>query len=250
MENKVKVTAVVLTKNEALQIRECLDGLKWADEILVIDDYSQDTTVKLARQKGARVLKHHLKNFADQRNLALHRANYPWVFFVDADERVTPTLAKEIVRRIEKRGGEKGYRFHRQDIFWGHALHFGENARNTFIRLGRKNAGCWQGFVHERWAIKGKVGNVQEPLYHRLPSLRSFLEKINFYTSLRARELKRQNKAVNSLSVVVYPLAKFCCDYCFWQGFRDGTPGLIIAMLMTFHSFLVRAKLWHLYHHD
>ncbi len=247
MKNKVKISVIVLAKNEARRIGRCLASLKWANEILVIDDYSQDATVRIARQRGARVLRHHLENFAAQRNWALQQAKYPWVFFVDADEKVPPSLANEIVRRVQERGA-KAFAVRRQDIFQGHKLRFGENAHNSFIRLAKKNAGRWQGLVHERWRINGKVRLLKCPLEHRLPSLAELLRKINFYTDLRAKELQQKKKTVSWFAIMLYPLAKFCRDYCFWRGFRDGTAGLVMAMLMAFHSFLVRAKLWQSYH--
>ncbi len=252
-KGKIAITVIILARNAAKTIANTLDSVAWADEILLIDDYSEDQTVALARRWGSTVYHHHLNgDFARQRNWALKRAAHDWVFFVDADEIVPPCLRDEIVRRLEKKErGVIAYQLRRDDFFLGQKLNHGENNANWFLRLGKKNLGAWRGYVHEEWLFPRKSGQVKKlhcRLHHQLPSLTGFLEKINFYTSLRAKELYHLRRKSNAAIIVAYPLAKFFKLYLWQGGWRDGTAGIVMALLMALHSFLVRAKLWYFYH--
>lgn len=239
------LTGVVLTKNEEARIGECLDSLSFCDELIVIDDYSQDKTVAIAEKKKAKVFQRHLRDdFSSQRNFALTKAKKGWVFFVDADEKVSVRLQKEIQKVIQS-VTFSGYYLKRQDIFLGKPLHFGETAKVNFLRLGQRDAGFWQGDVHEVWQINGSKGKIFNPLVHfSHPNLTGFLEKINFYSTLRAQSLFEERKTSGLRDIILYPVAKFIQDYFFFLGFLDGMPGLIMALMMSWHSFLSRGKLY------
>jgi len=249
MNNKISV--VVLARNASKILPRCLNSLKWAGEVVVIDDYSSDNTSAIARQWGSKVLNHSLDgNFSNQRNWALQQTKHQWVMFVDADETVPKCLADEIVRRVGNERGVAGYHVHRHDIFFGKILKHGENGHNVFLRLALKKNNFWRGKVHEKWIVKGEVKSLKCPLNHFLPNdLSIFLSKINRYSSLRAKELYLKQSKSDWLAIAAYPLGKFLKDYFYWQGFRDGLRGFLISILMALHSFLVRAKLWH-YRHD
>jgi hypothetical protein len=111
--------------------------------------------------------------------------------------------------------------------------------------MARKNSGSWQGRVHECWLVEGKTETFENPLMHYPhPTVSQFLSEINFYTTLRAKELLDKGEKVSLLKIIFYPKAKFIQNYFLRLGFLDGQPGLVQAVLMSFHSFLVRAKLW------
>jgi len=244
----MKISAIVLAKNEEKDIGRCLDGLKWCDEIIVIDDFSEDKTANIAKDRGAKVHQRKLNNdFSRQRNFGLKKAKNKWVLFVDADEVVSPNLSLEIVRHLKKIKNEKVYGFYlkRKDFFLGKRLNHGEAGNLRLLRLGIKTAGKWEGKVHEKWKIKGRKKSLKNYLFHfSHPSLNEFLKKINFYSSLRAEELKKQKKRTNWLEITIFPLAKFIKNYFFLGGFRDSTAGFIFAVIMSFHSFLTRSKLF------
>lgn len=242
------ISAVVLTKNEEKNIGECLKTLQWCDEIVVIDDYSTDKTIGVIR--GFRGIGEKVKifsrklggDFSAQRNYGLEKARGEWVLFVDADERVTAALAKEIGGIGEFRGIE-GFYIKRRDFLFGKWLKHGETRDIRLIRLIRKGAGRWERRVHEKLRILGEVGDLREPLLHYPhQSLTEFLEDINFYTDLDAKEFY-QNYRRDDISIVFYPLAKFVQNYFLKLGFLDGMAGFLQATLMSFHSFLTRAKL-------
>jgi len=246
------LSVVVLTKNEEANIKKCLVSIEWADEIIVIDDFSTDNTVKIAESRGAKVYKRRLKaDFASQRNFGLTKANNQWVLFVDADEVVSKDLHTEIVRRVEK-GNASGYLIPRQESILGKALGCSDKPSRDWspghiklLRLASKDKGKWTGKVHEEWKVEGLVDEMNGCLYHdSFPSLDVALKKINYWSSIRAEELFKNGKRVRIWEILFFPLTKFIKNYFFHKGFSEGAYGIVFSGLMALHSYLVRAKLW------
>lgn len=244
------LSAIILTKNEEQNIINCIEAVLFCDEILVVDDNSEDRTVDLVnRLKNPKItiVSHPLENnFAQQRNFALSQVNNPWVLFVDADEIILNSLQYEILSHIHNSLDiNAGYFVKRIDTMWKKKLLHGEAGNIKLLRLGKKDAGKWEGSVHEKWIISGKTEVLKHPLMHYPhQTLSEFLTEINTYTTIRAQELYKKGKKSSWWSIIVYTKAKFFVNYIFKQGFRDGVPGFVTAMLMSFHSFLVRGKLW------
>lgn len=244
------ISAIILTKDEEVHIEACIASVAWCDEIIVIDDESTDKTVAKAKKAGAKVSVRPLNNnFAAQRNFGISQASGDWLLFIDADERVSSALWYEIMQVInEPFESIKGYYIYRKDTMWGKLLQHGEMGRKKFLRLAKKGSGEWKGLVHETWKIKGKTKTLQNHLDHfPHPSVTEFLREINYYTDVRAQELYEKKVRAHWWSILLYPTGKFIGNYYFKLGFRDGVPGFIVAMLMSLHSFLVRAKLWRLH---
>jgi len=246
------ISAVVLAKNEEKNLPGCLELLKFCDEIIVIDDNSTDKTPEIAKKFGAKVITHSLdNNFAQQHNFALRHAQGEWVFFVDADERVSLGLQKEILDLLHYSSVMEwnGFYLKRQDFFGGRVLKHGETANVRLLRLGRKGKGEWQREVHETWAIKGEIGELKNPLLHYShQTLTEFIEHVNFHSTLHAQALKKEGIKPSLFRIIFYPKAKFIQNYIFRLGFLDGTRGIIVALMMSFHSFLANSKLYFLYH--
>lgn len=248
----MKISAVVLTKNEEKNIVDCLDSLTFCDELIIIDDYSEDKTQEIveAYQKSHQnvsFFKRKLNdNFSDQRQFGIEKAKNDWILFIDADERVTKELADEINSCLFEQ--HDGFLIPRTDFMWGKALGHGETGNIKLLRLFNKNKGQLKGKVHEVWVTKDLAGVLKNPILHYPhPTIREFLDEINYYTDLRAAELFENKVKVNFLSVVFYPKLKFIKNYLWNLGILDGIPGLVHAILMSFHSFLVRSKLWMLW---
>ena len=244
------ISAIVLTKNEESNIKKCLDGILWCDEILVLDDFSQDKTVEISKKTGAKVFSRELnRNFSSQRNFGLSKAKCDWILFVDADEIVSDNLKKEILNKISKNNDIGGFYLKRRDFIFGTEIKHGEFGGMKLLRLARVDAGSWKGNVHEEWKIAGKINELKNPLFHYPhQSINEFLKEINFYTDIRAKELFDMGVKSNLLSIILYTKIKFIQNYFIRLGFLDGTKGLILALIMSFHSFLVRSKLWLLWH--
>ena len=250
------ISAVVLAKNEEGNIEECLNSVSFADELIVIDDESTDKTSEIAEKFGAKVIKHPLDNdFSQQRNFALRQVTTPsstrgahgnWTLFVDADERVSPKLREEIQSIIHHSSLTiNGYFLKREDTIFGKTLQHGETAGVRLLRLGKIGVGKWEGKVHETWKIKGETGELDTPLEHYPhPTISAFLEDINEYSTLRAEELYEQGVKTNLFLILAYTKGKFLQNYFLKLGLLDGMPGFIVALLMSFHSFLVRSKLY------
>jgi len=242
------ISAVILAKDEEKNLQECLESVKWVDEVTVIDDNSTDKTVEIAKKFGAKVFTHSLSNnFAAQHNFALRQAQGDWVLSIDVDERVSPELAAEIKKEI-KNNKVDGFYLKRQDFFGGRALKYGETANVRLLRLGRKGKGEFEREVHETWEIKGNVGEMRNTLLHYPhQTLSDFIDHVNFHSSLHAEALKKEGVKPSLFRIIFNPLGKFIQNYIFRLGFLDGTPGVIVALMMSFHSFLARTKLYFLY---
>ncbi len=246
------ISAVVLTKNEEKNIIDCLESIAWCDELIVVDDLSTDRTeevIKNLHSKKIHFLKHSLEDdFSRQRNFALAKAKNEWILFVDADERVSSILHQEINNFLIKEKHDSqfsGMVISRKDVIWGKLLTHGETGKIKLLRLARKNAGTWQGKVHEEWIVNGNIGSLENYIVHYPhQTISEFLTEINFYTTIRAKELFAYGEKSSILRIILYPKAKFFINYILKLGFLDGVEGLMFAVLMSFHSFLVRAKLW------
>ncbi|MBI2622447.1 glycosyltransferase family 2 protein [Candidatus Microgenomates bacterium] len=241
------ISAVILTKNEEKNIEVCLKSLDFCDEIIVIDDNSVDKTVELAKKSKAKVFTRALNNdFSRQRNFGLEKAHEEWVLFIDADERVSPSLCDEITQLTNNPITQcNGFYIKRRDFMWENELKCGETGDIKLLRLARKEGGKWEGRVHEKWKVKGKLGELKNLLLHYPhQTITEFLREINFYTDIRAQELYEKGTSVYWWSIILYPKVKFFRNFFVKKGFLDGLPGLILALMMSFHSFLVRGKLW------
>lgn len=241
------LSVVVITKNEEKNIRDCLDSLKFCDEIIIIDGESKDKTLSLAKvYKKVRIYQKALNNdFASQRNFGLQKAKGDWVLFLDADERVSSALATEIKNKINNSGEYNGFYFKRKDKFLGKWLKFGETASVRLLRLAKRQKGKWEEKIHETWKVSGEIGNLQNPLIHeRNLSIAEFLQRLNKYSDIRAQELYEEGVKTNILLIFLYPAGKFLANYILKLGFLDGIPGFIMAGMMSLHSFMVRSKLW------
>lgn len=241
-----KISAVILTKNEEKNIKECVECLTFCEEIIVIDDYSDDDTVRTAESSGAKVYRRKLNSdFAGQRNFALDKCSNEWIFFVDADERITKELADEILASNFQTSQYTGFYIRREDIIWGKSLKHGEFGKISLLRLAKKNGGKWKRAVHEYWDIKGKKGLLKNPISHYPhQTLREFITDINFQSSLHADANLNEGKRANLLKIVSFPKLKFIKNWIIKRGFLDGTEGFVAALIMSFHSFLAWSKQW------
>jgi len=239
------VTSVVLTHNNESTLSRCLESLSWCDEIVVVDDGSTDSTKDIAKKFHAIIFERSLQNdFAAQRNFGLSKAKGDWILFIDSDEVVTKKLAQEILETIRQTKAS-GFFVKRTDIFFGTQLQFGETANVRLLRLAKKNLGIWKRSVHEIWNVTGEIEYLNHPLFHYPhQTLREFIDDINRYSTLHAQEFYKEGKRVSTWEILCFPVGKFIQNYILRQGFRDGTPGAIMAIMMSFHSFLSKGKLF------
>jgi len=247
------LSVVILTKNEEKNIVDCLESILWADEIIIVDDQSEDRTIEIIENfenKKIHVFKRTLDgNFSSQRNFGLSKTTKKWVLFIDADERVTKDLKEEINSIIVNSSDKNnGYFIKRRDYIWGKMLKHGETGSISLLRFAKRGSGIWMGKVHEVWNVEGNIDSLNSILLH-FPhqTINEFLREINTYSTISAGEMIDKKIKVSMFDIFLYPKGKFLLNYFFKLGFLDGIEGLIFAIMMSFHSFLVRGKLWMLW---
>ncbi len=250
----MNISAVVLTKNEEKNIIDCLESLNFCDEIIVVDDNSTDRTIELIEQfkKDYPNISLHKRelgdNFSAQRQFGIEKTKNDWVLFLDADERIIDQLSTEIKESLTPNIKYAGFLIPRIDFMWGKKLEHGDSGGIKLLRLFDKSKGKLKGRVHETWETKSEVGALQNPIYHYPhPTIKEFLQEINFYSDLRSKELYQEGVKSGFLSILLYTKGKFIKTYFIKRGFQDGLEGFIHAIFMSFHSFLVRGKLWQLW---
>jgi glycosyltransferase involved in cell wall biosynthesis len=228
------VTALILAKNEAENLPNCLATVNWANEVIVVvDRASQDQTQAIARRGADLVAVRTFDDFASQRNAALALASGEWVFAIDADERATPELAAEI-RRVTSETPRKhaGYRVPIRSVILGRPFRYSGTQHDLPLRLFRRGMGRWVGTVHETVALDGSAGILKSALQHRtIPDMQTFLRKINEYTTLEAIKFERDGRRFRFMDLTLRPAWTFVKLYIGKQGFRDGLEGLVFCSL-------------------
>lgn len=242
----MKLSAVVIARNEEANIGECLKSLSFCDEVVVVDSGSQDRTVSLANGLGARVTQRNFDNFASQKNFALSCASFPWVLSIDADERVSGELRGEIQKAI---GGlfapPAAYRMPRHNLIFGRRFRFGGNGSDAPVRLFQKERARFSGLVHETLLVDGPVGRFKGALLHAsTPSAGVYLRKLNGYTGLEAECLREKGRSPRKSDFFLKPLFRFWQRFFLQLGFLDGREGFFFHLLSAYYEFVRYAKLW------
>ncbi len=240
------LTGIVITKNEEQNIRNCLDSLKWVDEIIIVDSESTDSTVEKAQEFTERIFIEPWKGFGPQKNFAIQRARGNWIFIVDADERVTDSLRDEI-QGLKKNGQEPhivGYRVARRNFFYGQWMKHGGMFPDLQVRLFRKDMGRYDDtLLHENLELKGDIGDLRGLLdHHSVPTITHHVRKMMQYTSLAAREKLKTLREVTFMNLFGHHIWIIIKTLILRQGWKDGLPGLIAAMFAGFHTFGKYAK--------
>jgi hypothetical protein len=216
-----KITAIIPTYNEERNIAQAIDSVKWADEVLVIDSHSTDKTVEIAESKGARVLLRKFDNFSAQKNYAIHQARNDWIFVLDADERVTGGLKKEILQVLQKGGKFTAFWVPRENYIGNKKIRFSGWQNDKCIRLFNKRWAEYNGrYVHEEVKAHGRVGKLSNKLQHfTYRSYEQFGKKLDFYARLKAMEWYEKGRKYHHISHLIIPLYRFFKHYFLHFGF-------------------------------
>lgn len=246
-----RISAVIIAKNEAAFIGECIDGLGWADEVVVLDSGSQDDTCAVAAAAGAVVYQQEWLGFPAQRNRAAQLAANDWIFQIDADDRATFELDKSV--RAAKSGNmapRDGYSVDRRGIFFGATLPSqSRKATDKLVRLYNRRYSAYDetAVVHEKVVVPGRVHSLNGALLHsRHRSIDDFVTTFNRYATLEAQLLADRVPNVTGFRIITQTLARFGWHYIFGGCFRLGTRGLIYSCLKALSEFVRYAKLWEL----
>jgi glycosyltransferase involved in cell wall biosynthesis len=244
----MSITAIIIAKNEEEMIANCIEGLRWCDEIIVIDNGSIDTTAHVAEKLGARVIGFANNNFAKVRNEGLKRSKTDWVFYVDADERVTPALAREIMVHVETGAGE-AFKLKRQNICYGFHLTNGGWENDFVTRIFRVSAlKEWSGKIHESAIYTGKELTLKQPLIHLTHrSTKENLHKSADWTGIEAELLYNADiKPVTLFTLLRKGLMEFLRRAFLKNGRKDGMAGYIEALVQAMNRVMVYIQVWEL----
>lgn len=240
----MSLAAVVLTYNEEANIVACLESLAWADRRVVFDSFSTDRTVELARALGAEVLQHPFENYAQQRNAALERIVADWIFFVDADERVTPELAAEIRAVLAGERPEVGWWVPRHNYIFGRLTRGAGWYPDYQFRLFRRGFARWERAVHEIAVVDGPTGYLKNPLIHyNYDDLADFVARQERYTDYDARVLFQEGVRPRFYTPYTQALRHFWWRFITLRGIRDGWHGLRLSALMAYYEMVKYRKL-------
>ncbi len=246
--NKLNISAVIITLNEAENISEAINSVKWADEIIVVDSGSADETVNLAKAAGAKVFKHSWEGYAAQKNLANGKAKSEWILSLDADERVSDELREEIRALIEAPEHD-GYYIPRRSWFLGRWIKHCHWYPDYQLRLFRKDNAEWTGGeVHEHIKVTGSTGKLKNDILHyTYKDIADQTERLNKYSTLWAKEAFARGKRPSVFKMLFSPFFTFINVYILRLGFLDGFAGLVISRSLAYYSFQKKAKLIELY---
>ncbi len=246
----MKLSAVIIAKNEAHNIAACLDSLSFCDEIIVVDDMSTDDTVTLAEQAGARVFRRALDgDFAGQQNFGIAQAGGDWVLFVDCDERITPALAAEIQTVIAQPAC--AYRIRRLNHFAGQRVRFGTLRVDSVCRLAPRQNLAFTGRVHQHLTHDFEEKTLKaEMLHYTYSSWQQYYQKFEHYTRLAARQYHEQGRRAHfGRDCLLRPLWAFLKMYVFHGGFLDGRIGWLLAVNHYYYTLVKYARLYSMQHY-
>jgi glycosyltransferase involved in cell wall biosynthesis len=239
----MKLSAVIITKNEEDIIADCIDSVSFCDEVILVDS-SDDNTPEIAKKMGAHVYTLENKNFAERRNAGLEKARGEWILYVDADERVTPELKKEILTIAENGSAISAYRILRKNFYLGkNEWPYIEKLERLFKK---DNLEKWYGKLHESPMVKGRISELSGYLLHYThQKLGEMVDKTNTWSETEA--LLRFDSHHPSMTWWRFPrvmLSAFFNSYITQKGFKAGTTGLVESMYQAFSIFITYAKLW------
>jgi glycosyltransferase involved in cell wall biosynthesis len=242
------LTAIVPTFNEEESLPDCLDSVRFADEILVVDSFSTDRTLEIARERGARVIQRAYGYSAQQKNWAIPQAAHEWVLLVDADERVTPALRDEILAILARGPESDGYWIRRANFFIGRQVRHCGWGGDTVIRLFRRDVSRYQDRkVHAEIDLPGPLPTLEHPLeHHTFRSFGQYWRKIDLYSDWGARQMYLEGRRTGGAGIAFRTLGRFIRMYILKRGFLEGAHGVVLSLFGAFTVYLKYARLWEL----
>ncbi len=243
-----KVSVYMITYNNEETIERALKSVTWANEIVIVDSFSNDRTVEIGRRFTDKVFQRKWPGHRDQYQYAADLTTHEWIMFVDADEEISPELAEEIRKELSGKGeGVDGFFVYRRTFYLGRWIRYGGWYPDGEIRLYRRNKGRWEGGLHARAVVNGRVQPLKN-LYHHYTyrDISDQIQTIDKYSRIAAEDMLQQGETFSLFKLLFHPPFRFIKEYFFKSGFRDGLPGLVIVMSTAYYVFIKYAKLWEL----
>jgi glycosyltransferase involved in cell wall biosynthesis len=246
------LSVVIITKNEAGNIADALESVRWVDDVVVVDSGSSDATVEIARQFTDHVTTRAWEGYGAQKNYATGLAAHDWVLSLDADERVSKELATEIQELLQSGPSMQGYRIPRTMHYLGRWIRSTDWYPDLQLRLYDRRVARWNSrHVHESVTVDGRVGKLRSEIYHySYRDIAHHLSTIDRYTTLAVKQMVSEQQRAGWLELISRPPLTFLRNYVLKRGIRDGVPGLIVSLMNSYYVFLKFAKLWAYRHTD
>jgi glycosyltransferase involved in cell wall biosynthesis len=245
----MKISACMMCFNEERRIEKALESLSWADEVVVVDSFSEDKTPEIAKKYAHQFIQNKWPGHAKQMQYAMEKATHDWVFFLDADEACTPELIERI-KKIREHGKPPHnlYKVHRKEHMWGFWYKYGCGNPSYQDRFFNRKGVRYEGAVHIYPVVDGAPGWLHEYIHHdSFESLEDMLDKLNSYTTIEAKDMFSRGIRHNGSYMFFSGLVMFLKGYFKKRGFLDGPYGLIMAVCDGLSFFMRQAKLWRLW---
>ena len=240
------VSVVIITQNEADNIRNALESVQWADDIIIVDSGSTDDTIQIAKQFTDRIVSHKWAGYGAQKNYGASLATHDWILSLDADEQLSAALTEEIHSLLENEPTARGYRMPRVTHYLGQWIRTTDWYPDYQLRLYDRRVAQWSDhLVHESVSVNGPIEYLRFELEHfAYRNVSQHLATIDRYTTLAAQQMLKNGRQANTLDLVLHPLGAFLRNYIARGGFRSGSVGIIVSLLNSYYVFLKFVKLW------
>lgn len=239
---KNKISGLVIAFNEENHIEELIQNMSFVDELIIVDSFSTDKTVEIIKSfSHVKLIQNKFEDFTKQRNLALSYANYNWILFLDADERIPDALRNEIIETVNAPVTKDAYYFVRKFMYKNKPLHFSGWQTDKNFRLFKKDKASYisERLVHETLKVEGSIGILKNKLIHySFSDYTIYKNKMVSYGKLRAKELFLKHKKANLIQRFLKPIYKFLYDYLIRLGILDGKKGIVICYLNALSVYI------------
>ncbi|MBL7085357.1 MAG: glycosyltransferase family 2 protein [Candidatus Omnitrophica bacterium] len=244
MHNKIPLSVAVITKNEEVNIKECLESVKWADEIVIVDDNSEDKTVEIARNYTDRIFRKKMDIEGRHRNWAYDQARNSWILSLDADERVTPELKEEISGAISNPGEFKGFAIPRRNYIGNYWVKYGGWYPSAQLKLFKKEDFRWEEVeVHPRAFLNGACGKLNNDIVHySYKDFADFLNKMNKQTTLEAIKWVKDGRRMGLGRALWRTYDRFMRTFFRKKAYKDGFTGFMVSIFSGLYQILSYAK--------
>jgi glycosyltransferase involved in cell wall biosynthesis len=245
MNHSQHISVIIITKNEEINIEDCLKSVEWADEVIVVDSESIDKTVEIAGKYTDKIFLRQWEGYSKQKLYALSLAQHEWVLSLDADERISPELKNEIQKGLNE--SFDGYRISRRNFFLGkHITGCGWNNDYQLKLFKKSKTAITDALVHESFIVEGSIGQLKNRIDHySYRTLEDAIAKMNNYSTLEAIQ-KYQKKNVNPLDFIIHPASAFFQYFIVRKGYKDGKYGLMVSLLHAMTNMQIYMKIWEL----
>jgi glycosyltransferase involved in cell wall biosynthesis len=245
-KTKIPLSVYMITLNNGPTIERALQSVAgWADEVIVIDSHSTDGAIGIIEKYTDGLFQYDTTSQREKYQYAQDKCKNRWVLFIDADEWLTTEFKEEVEKVISSGSASDGYIAHRRNIYLGREIKYGGWYPDREIRLYRKDKGSWQGGIHAKVQVDGKIGTLKNYYMHTpYTDTAHQIRTIDRYATAFAEDLLQSQRRFHLFNMLMRPVYRFFRDYIFKKGFLDGIPGLIIAASTMYYVFMKQAKLW------